>query len=106
MGSSARRINHSSAVIQSLELRQLLASVGVDTTQVLRTTSTQMVGTNLTWWQGELNTAQMKQMVQAAGLKLFRLPGGSSADDNLHFNTPAPYNGYQTDQIIANFIQS
>ncbi|HMB94792.1 MAG TPA: hypothetical protein VKK61_02005, partial [Tepidisphaeraceae bacterium] len=104
----ARRASriHCAPEFQSLESRQLLAAVSVDTTQVLRTVDSRMVGTNLTWWQGELNTTRMQQMVTADGLKLFRLRGGSSVDDNLHFNSPPPYNGYQTDPIIANLIQS
>ena len=44
-------------------------------------------------------------MVQAAGLTMFRFPGGSSSDD-FHFNAPPTYNGEGTDASMASFIAS
>ncbi len=59
-------------------------------------------------WRGmtpNLNTSETQQMVQAAGLTMFRFPGGSSADD-FHFNAPPTYNGEGTDASMASFIAS
>ena len=43
--------------------------------------------------------------MQAAGLTMFRFPGGSSSDD-FHFNAPPTYNGEGTDGSMASFINS
>jgi hypothetical protein len=58
---------------------------------------------NLAWWDSALNTAQTQQMVQAAGLNLFRFPGGSSSD-TWHFNQGPTYNGEGTSPSMASFI--
>jgi alpha-L-arabinofuranosidase len=52
-----------------------------------------------------LNTQATQQMVQAAGLTMFRFPGGSSSDD-FHFNAAPTYNGEETDGSMASFIAS
>ena len=64
--------------LESLELRDLLAAVTVDVSQVVRQVNTELLGVNTAWWDSSLNTAETAQMVEAAGLNLFRLPGGSS----------------------------
>jgi hypothetical protein len=61
------------------------AAVTVDVGQVVRPVDTKVLGVNVDWWDPNVNTAQTDQMVQAAGLTLFRLGGGSSTDE-LHFN--------------------
>ncbi len=91
--------------LEGLEQRQLLAVVSVNAGQVVRTVDTQLLGVNLAWWDSDLNTAQTQQMVQAAGLTMFRFPGGSSSDD-FHFNAPPTYNGEGTDASMASFIAS
>jgi alpha-N-arabinofuranosidase len=88
-----------------LENRALLATVTINATQVARTVSTDLLGVNVAWWDTNLNTAQTAQMVQAAGLTMFRFPGGSSSDD-FHFNAPPTYNGEGTDGSMAEFIDS
>jgi hypothetical protein len=93
------------STIEPLEPRQLLATVSVNASQVLRSIDSRMVGTNLAWWQFEQDTPTMRSMISAAGLKLFRMPGGSSTNDNWHFNNPPPYSGYKTAPIMANVIQ-
>ncbi len=91
--------------LESLEGRALLATVSVDAGQVIRTVSPQLLGVNVNWWDSNLNTPQTQQMVQAAGLTMFRFPGGSSSD-TFHFNAPPSYNGQGTDASIASFISS
>ena len=73
--------------------------------QVDRAINTQVLGVNLAWWDSNLNTTQTQQLVQAAGLTMFRFPGGSSSDD-FHFNSPPAYNGQGTDASMASFIAS
>lgn len=91
--------------LEGLEVRALLATVTVNAATVVRPVDTQLLGVNLAWWDSNLNTAQTKQMVQAAGLTSFRFPGGSSSDD-FHFNAPPSYNGQGTDASMASFIAS
>ncbi len=89
--------------LECLERRDVPATLTVDVTQVLRTVNTQISGTNLAQWDSNLNTTASQQMVQAAGLKLFRFPGGSSSDE-FHFNVGPAYNGQQTAPTMATFI--
>jgi hypothetical protein len=89
--------------LEPLERRELLAAVSVNATQVIRSVDTQLLGVNLAWWDSDLNTQQTRQMVQAAGLTMFRFPGGSSSDD-FHFNSPPSYQGQGTDSSMASFI--
>jgi len=83
----------------------LLAAVTVDVSQVVRAVDPQLLGVNATWWDTNLNTSQTQQMVQAAGMNLFRLPGGSSSDD-FHFNAPPTYQGEGTVPSMASFVAS
>ena len=91
--------------IEGLERRELLATVAVNAGQVVRAVNPQLLGVNVAWYDSNLNTSQTKQMVQAAGLTMFRFPGGSSSDD-FHFNAPPTYDGEGTDASIAGFIAS
>ena len=91
--------------LDGLEPRALLATVSVNAGQVVRAVNANLLGVNLVEWDSALNTAQTKQLVQAAGLTMFRFPGGSASDD-FHFNTPPAYNGQGTDASIASFIGS
>lgn len=91
--------------IEGLERRELLATVTVNASDVVRTVDTQLLGVNVAWYDSNLNTSQTQQMVEAAGLTMFRFPGGSSSDD-FHFNAPPTYNGEGTDGSMASFIAS
>ncbi len=88
-----------------MEARDLPATLTIDATQILRAVNTQISGTNLAWWDSNLGTATTRTMVQDAGLKLFRFPGGSSSDE-FHFNNPPSYNGQGTAATMAKFIAS
>ena len=91
--------------LEQLEDRTLPSVVTVNADSVVRTIDAQVLGVNLAWWDSSLNTPQTQQMVQAAGLNLFRFPGGSSAD-TWHFNSPPTYNGEGTSASFAQFISS
>jgi hypothetical protein len=80
---------HRAAVagLEALEQRDLLAVVGVNAGQVVRPVHTQLLGTNIGWFDADLQTPQTQQIVEAAGLTIFRLPGGSSSDV-VHFTNP------------------
>ena len=90
---------------EPLEIRDLLAAVSVDVGQVVRAVNPQLLGVNTVWWDSNENTSQTEQMVEAAGLNLFRLPGGSSSDD-FHFNAPPTYQGEGTIPSMASFVAS
>ena len=51
--------------VESLEARELLATVSVNAGQVIRTVDTQLLGVNVVNWDSNLNTGQTQQMVQA-----------------------------------------
>ena len=89
--------------VEGLEERVLLATVAVNAGSVVRAVDTQLLGVNVAWYDSDLNTPETQQMVQAAGLTMFRFPGGSSSDD-FHFNQPPTYNGEGTDATMASFI--
>lgn len=94
-----------SACIESLEDRRLLASISVDAGTILRPIDAAMFGTNITWWQGELDTPRMRQMIQDTRLGLLRMPGGSSSN-GMHFDAPPPWNGYKTTRTLAQVVES
>ena len=91
--------------VQPLEIRDLLATVSVDAGQIVRSVNPQLLGVNTAWWDTDLNTPETQQMAEAAGLNLFRLPGGSSSDD-FHFNAPPTYQGEGTIPSMASFVAS
>jgi hypothetical protein len=79
--------------------------VTIDTTQIVRPVDSRLLGVNLAWWDGTLNTPRTQQLIQTTGLNLFRFPGGSSSD-TWHFNVGPTYNGEGTSPSMANFIAS
>ena len=91
--------------VEPLETQELPAAVTVDVGQVVRLVNTQVLGVNVAWWDANLNTTKTQQIVQAAGLTMFRLPGGSSSDE-FHFNAPPTYGGEGTAASMASFIAS
>jgi alpha-L-arabinofuranosidase len=91
--------------LEALESRDLLAVVSVNASQIVQPVSPHDLGVNVAWWDSNLNTAQTAQMVKAAGLSMFRFPGGSSSD-SWHFSAPPTYNGEGTAPSMAEFIAS
>ena len=92
-------------ILEPLEIRDLLAAVSVDVGQVVRAVSPQLLGVNTVSWDTNENTTQTQQLVEAAGMNLFRLPGGSSSDD-FHFNAPPTFQGEGTIPSMASFVAS
>jgi alpha-L-arabinofuranosidase len=91
--------------IESLEDRSLLTVLSVNASDILRPVSAYILGTNVNWYTDNLNTAQTKDMVQASGMALFRLPGGSSSDE-FHFDRAPWYSGQGTAASMASFVAS
>jgi hypothetical protein len=89
--------------LEPLESRDLPSTLTINASAVVRPVNNQVLGVNLAWWDSNLNTAQTQQMVQAAGLTLFRFSGGSSSD-TWHFSQGPTYNGEGTSPSIASFI--
>jgi autotransporter-associated beta strand protein len=56
----------------------------------LHPVATSLMGINMAWWDSAAVTSQTQQMVTAAGLNLYRFPGGSSSDE-YHFTTKANF---------------
>jgi hypothetical protein len=81
--------------LEPLEDRTVPAVVTVDATSALRAVNDQVLGVNLAWWDSNLSTSTTLQLVQDAGLHLFRQPGGSSAD-TFHFNAGPSFSGAAT----------
>jgi hypothetical protein len=71
-----------------------------------KSASNNLVGVNIDWWDNLLSTTQTQQMVEAAGISIYRFPGGSSSDD-YHFNKSNNYTpGEDTIPQFAQFITS
>src|SRR5579884_932719 len=102
--SNARRV--ATLKVHALEARALPSIVvDVNAGQAVRTVNAHVLGINVNWWDTNLNTAQTAQMVEAAGLTMFRFPGGSSTDD-WHFNAGPAYGGQGVSSSMASFISS
>ena len=72
----------------------------------LHSVAANMLGINLTRWDIAAVTPQTQQMAAAAGLKLYRFPGGSNSDE-FHFNVAANFsNSDITIPQFAEFIAS
>jgi alpha-L-arabinofuranosidase len=78
-------------------------STTVNTSSTLSSSTDNVIGVNLAYWDDQLTTTQTQQMVEAAGLNLFRFPGGSASDD-YHFNVAANY-GDPAANTIPQFAQ-
>ncbi len=85
----------------------LSLSTTVNINTVIVPTPVNVVGVNVDWWDTDLTTAQTQAMVEAAGLNIYRFPGGSSSDD-YHFNQSSNDDDPSAITIsqFAEFIQS
>ncbi len=57
------------------------ATVTVNAGNPLRTVDDRLFGANSTIWDGALGSAQTQSLLQAAGIRAIRLPGGSTSDE-------------------------
>src|SRR5437763_8929619 len=80
--------------LEALEARATPAAIGVQAGTTVRTATDQLLGVNLAWWDSNLNSTT-QQMVSSAGLRVFRQPGGSSAD-TWHFTAGPAFSGAST----------
>ena len=66
-----------------------------------------LVGVNLAYWDDQLTTTETQSMVEAAGLNIFRFPGGSASDD-FHFNNDDNYSDPSANSIpqFAQFVDN
>ena len=79
----------------------------ISTATTLHAVPANMLGINMVWWDTAAVSSQTQQMTMAAGLKLYRFPGGSSSDE-YHFNVSANGNDPSAITIpqFAQFITS
>ncbi len=75
----------------------------VNATNVLASVSTNLLGVNTGYWDQSLLTSQTQQLVTAAGITLYRFPGGSDSDD-FHFNQSTNLNNNSA-KTITQFAQ-
>lgn len=61
-------------------------TIGVDATQLVRTVDERIFGANAVMWDGQAATSQTLELLQAAGLRTIRVPGGSLSDE-YHWRT-------------------
>ncbi|MEN9402382.1 MAG: Intracellular exo-alpha-L-arabinofuranosidase 2, partial [Verrucomicrobiota bacterium] len=61
-------------------------TINVDANQVVRTVDERVFGANAVIWDGNAAAAQTITMLQAAGLRALRIPGGSLSDE-YHWRT-------------------
>ena len=70
-------------MISAAPTTALTATVNASTS--LHAVTTNLLGVNTVYWDPDAVTTQTQQMATAAGLDIYRFPGGSAADD-FHFN--------------------
>jgi hypothetical protein len=90
--------------VESLEPRQLMATVSVNANQVVRATTENLLGVNVGIW-ADANNQETHDLVAAAGLQMFRISNGS-VTDYTHFNDPPIYNNADTVPDIATFVDA
>jgi alpha-L-arabinofuranosidase len=75
----------------------------VNASSGLHGVSTNLLGMNMVYWDPDTGTSQTEQMLTAAGLDIFRFPGGSASDD-YHFNQADNY--YDGAQTFIQFVEA
>ena len=61
-------------------------AVSVDASQKIRQVDERVFGVNAVMWDGQTGTAQTAALLQAAGIRAIRIPGGSASDE-YHWKT-------------------
>ena len=76
-------VTFTNVVLSAAPTTPLTATVNAST--ALHPVTTNLLGINSTYWDSEAVTVQTQEMATAAGLDIYRFPGGSASDD-FHFN--------------------
>ncbi len=82
---SARLLLLAGIISPALGLAQSVA-LSVDATQKVRVVDERVFGVNAVMWDGQTGTSQTASMLQAAGVRAIRIPGGSASDE-YHWKT-------------------
>jgi hypothetical protein len=98
-------VTFTNIVLSAAPTTPLSATVNASTD--LHAVPTNLLGVNLAYWDQDAVTAQTEQAATAAGLNIYRFPGGSASDD-FHFNTATNWgdSGAITIPQFAQFIAS
>ena len=70
----------------ALPHRAAAVNVAIDTTRTVRTVDERVFGVNAVIWDGACNTPQTIALLQTAGTRALRFPGGSASDE-YHWKT-------------------
>jgi hypothetical protein len=68
-------------LIFTVSARGQTANLTIDTTQTVRAVDERVFGLNAVMWDSQTATAQTMALVQAAGIRSIRIPGGGMSDD-------------------------
>ena len=97
----AAAVTFTNVMISAAPTATLTATVNASS--ILHAATTNLLGINMAYWDPDAGTTQTQQMLNAAGLDMYRFPGGSSSDD-YHFNDADNY--YTGSQTFAGFVQA
>jgi hypothetical protein len=75
----------------ALPSRTAAVNVAIDATRAVRTVDERVFGVNAVIWDGACNTPQTITLLQAAGTRALRFPGGSASDE-YHWKTNTSLN--------------
>ncbi len=98
----AGAVSFTNVVISAAPVMPVISNINAGVS--IGAAATNLLGINLAYWDDQEGTAQTQQLVQAAGLNLYRFPGGSASDD-FHFNVSNNY-GDSAANSIPQFAQS
>jgi len=89
---------------------QNVANVSVNAAQTVRTVNSRHFGANAVIWDPETAASQTVTLMQAAGLGIFRIPGGSASDaydwsTNKGYSAPGVLNTWTWSAGLDQFLQ-
>ena len=98
-------VTFTNVVISAAPTTAISATVNASTG--LHAVATSLLGINMAYWDQDAVTTETQQLATAAGLDIYRFPGGSAADD-FHFNLADNWNdsGAITIPQFVQFITS
>ncbi len=98
-------VSFTNVMISAAPTTALTATVNASTS--LHPATTNLLGVNTVYWDSDAATTQTRQMATAAGLDIYRFPGGSAADD-FHFDVADNWgdSGAITISQFAQFVAS